>query len=236
MKRTIITGGRRIHYILIQAVRPDVWMQALPEGQIRVYAPKYMGLKEVDRLVSERSEELIETGEALDQKVQENRWNHPMTEGSAISIEGIPHIIRLQKGTYLRGEVERQEIRLTLPIPTDDQAVISAIRAALSARALVRIRERVEHYAPLIGRRPGRITVREQKRRWGSCSAKGNLNFNWKLIMAPPQALNYVVIHELCHLCEFNHSPRFWQLVERQMPEYQVWKQWLTAHRDEMVL
>ena len=80
----------------------------------------------------------------------------------------------------------------------------------------------------------GRITVRCQTSRWGSCSAKGNLNFNWKLIMAPPQVLDYVVIHELCHLIEFNHSPRFWGLVCAQMPEYLDWKKWLDRHGSEL--
>ncbi len=60
------------------------------------------------------------------------------------------------------------------------------------------------------------------------------MNFNWKLIMAPPQALDYVVVHELCHLYEFNHSPRFWQLVERQLPDYEVWKKWLKSHTEDM--
>ena len=85
-------------------------------------------------------------------------------------------------------------------------------------------------------RAPGRIAIRDQKSRWGSCSRKGNLNFNWKLIMAPPPALDYVVIHELCHLHEFNHSPRFWQLVAAQMPEYESWKKWLKQHGPELTL
>ena len=89
-------------------------------------------------------------------------------------------------------------------------------------------------YAPRISEDYGRVTIREQKTRWGSCSSKRNLNFNWKLIQAPPEALDYVVIHELCHLREFNHSPRFWQLVQAQMPEYESWKKWLKQHGTEM--
>ena len=78
------------------------------------------------------------------------------------------------------------------------------------------------------------MTVRDQRSRWGSCSSKHNLNFNWKLILAPPQALDYVVVHELCHLHEFNHSLRFWRLVESQMPDYEAWKKWLKIHGSEL--
>ena len=78
-----------------------------------------------------------------------------------------------------------------------------------------RLAERLERYIPLVGRAPNRVAVRQQKTRWGSCSSQHNLNFNWMLIMAPPEALDYVVIHELCHLYEFNHSPAFWALAHR---------------------
>ena len=110
----------------------------------------------------------------------------------------------------------------------------AALKAALSRRALERIRRRLDEYAPRLGVRYGRVAVRDQRSRWGSCSQKGNLNFNWKLIMAPEEALTYVVIHELCHLIEFNHSPRFWRLVEGQMPEYECWKKWLEAHGSKL--
>ena len=88
--------------------------------------------------------------------------------------------------------------------------------------------ERTAYFAERMGVTYNRITIREQKTRWGSCSSAGNLNFNWKLvlrlnwklIMAPPGILDYVVVHELCHLKEMNHSPRFWAVVEKELPDY----------------
>ena len=73
----------------------------------------------------------------------------------------------------------------------------------------------------------GQITIRSQKTRWGSCSSKGNLNFNCLLLLAPPEVLDYVVVHELCHRKEMNHSPRFWAEVARVMPDYKVRRKWL---------
>ena len=71
------------------------------------------------------------------------------------------------------------------------------------------------------------FTIRDMKTRWGSCSSEKNLNFNWKLILAPPEVLDYVVVHELCHLKEMNHSKAFWDEVGKVMPEYETYKLWL---------
>ena len=236
MKRAVVAGGRRIEYTLIQSSRQNVLLQALPEAGIRVYAPKYMGLRAVDDLVRQRADQLTQMQRSAEARLEEDRRAHPVTDGSIIMIEGRRCVLRLHMGARRTGKLVGEEYHLTLPEPDSDPAVRAAIRATLSAVALRRIRERLNYYIPRIGRAPGRITIREQKSRWGSCSQKGNLNFNWKLIMAPPQALDYVVVHELCHLYEFNHSPRFWSLVAAQMPDYEVWKKWLKAHAEDLYL
>ena len=100
---------------------------------------------------------------------------------------------------------------------------------ALKKRARPVFLARTAFYAPLVGVRAQRVTVRSQRTKWGSCSSQGNVNFNWKLIMAPPEALDYVVIHELCHLYEFNHSPKFWARVARYQPDYALWRDFLRS-------
>ena len=87
--------------------------------------------------------------------------------------------------------------------------------------------ERCCYYAGLMGDSYGSITVREQKTRWGSCSAKGNLNFNWKLVLMPEEILEYVVVHELAHRLQMNHSTEFWDEVEKILPDYRKRRQWL---------
>lgn len=99
--------------------------------------------------------------------------------------------------------------------------------SALALRARQIIPERAAHFAPLVGVTYGRITIRNQRSRWGSCSSAGNLNFNCLLMLAPPEVMDYVIVHELCHRKEMNHSPRFWAEVERVMPDYKIHRQWL---------
>ena len=98
---------------------------------------------------------------------------------------------------------------------------------ALADQALQIIPERAAHFAPVVGVTYGRITIRSQHTRWGSCSAKGNLNFNCLLMLCPPEVLDYVVVHELCHRKEMNHSDRFWAEVARVMPDFVQHRKWL---------
>jgi predicted metal-dependent hydrolase len=96
-------------------------------------------------------------------------------------------------------------------------------------RALARriIPERVRYYSELTGLRPGKVRINNAKKRWGSCGARGSLNFPWRLVLTSPEVIDYVVVHELVHLVERNHSKRFWRRVEQILPDYRVRRKWL---------
>ena len=100
----------------------------------------------------------------------------------------------------------------------------------LADKALIVIPEKVRKYAPMVGVTYGRITIRNQRSRWGSCSGKGNLNFNCLLMLFPDEVIDYVVIHELCHRKHMNHSAEFYSEVERVCPEYRKYRNWLKEH------
>lgn len=133
--------------------------------------------------------------------------------------------ILMQKKEWLLNNLEKAEkIRQK---KEEVQPLSQEERVLLRAEARRIFEERSAHFAEIIGVKYNRIAIREQKTRWGSCSSDQNLNFNWKLILAPPEVLDYVVVHEICHLKEMNHSRAFWDEVEKILPDYQAQKQWL---------
>ncbi len=129
------------------------------------------------------------------------------------------HTFVESKADWIEKHLSKQEV----PLPAFTQDELSR----LARQALTVISERAAHFAPEIGVDYGRITIRSQKTRWGSCSSKGNLNFNCLLMLAPPEVLDYVVVHELCHRKEMNHSGKFWAEVEKVLPDYRARRKWL---------
>ena len=106
---------------------------------------------------------------------------------------------------------------------------------ALADQALKIIPARVEYFARIIGVTYGNITIRNQKTRWGSCSSKGNLNFNALLMLTSKDVIDYVVVHELSHRIEMNHSARFWSIVENVLPNYRVQRKWLKENGYKLI-
>ncbi len=222
MFRSVRVGREVIDYELIQTARKSIEMRVTGD-LTRVFAPRGVRLRTVDLFVTERADWLKEAREKMRAAMI---GRATLESGAQVLYMGIPLTLMVESGRSKRVFIEGQ----TLRVQTRDagsEAVREAVREFLIDRARAVICERLDHFIPLIGRAPGRITIREQKTRWGSCSSKHNLNFNWKLIMAPPGALDYVVVHELVHLYEFNHSMRFWDMVERHLPDYKDSKQWL---------
>jgi predicted metal-dependent hydrolase len=117
------------------------------------------------------------------------------------------------------------------PPPAITKETLERLRSLASGT----IPPRVSYYANLMGVSYGRITIRAQKSRWGSCSAKGNLNFNCLLMLTPPEVQNYVIVHELCHRKQMNHSPAFWREVEQIMPEYRRHRLWLKKNGGALI-
>jgi predicted metal-dependent hydrolase len=129
---------------------------------------------------------------------------------------------------WLNRERGRQRPRLRL-----DRRAVSELEGRRAARELVHML--VDEEAEALGVVANRIQIRDQRTRWGSCSANGNLSFNWRLVLAPFEVLDYVVVHEVCHLREANHSRRFWRLVESRRPEWRTQKAWLDEHGPELL-
>ena len=124
-------------------------------------------------------------------------------------------------------------------IEANDRTTVNALTKdelnALANQALEVIPMRVRHYARIIGVDYGRITIRTQRTRWGSCSSKGNLNFNCLLMLTPPEVIDSVVVHELCHRKQMNHSKKFYEEVYKAYPEYDKWNKWLKENGNSIM-
>jgi predicted metal-dependent hydrolase len=155
-------------------------------------------------------------------------------DGAIVPVLGTPHRIRHlgERSPGVRTvAIEAGEIRVVGAAPH----VARRVRDHLIALARQELSRRARALAARIDRRVTRITVRDTKSRWGSCSASGALAFSWRLILAPEAVLDYVVAHEVAHLAEMNHGPRFWRLVETLTPDTAAQRSWLSRNRARLL-
>ena len=150
-----------------------------------------------------------------------------MTVPSWMRAEDIEEIIESHR-EWIALERKKQRPRLRL-----DPRHVSETEARRAVRELIAML--IDEEAPELGVEPKRIQIRDQRSRWGSCSTTGTLSFNWRLVLAPVEVLDYVVVHELCHMREANHSRRFWKLVEARRPDWKKHKDWLDEHGPELL-
>lgn len=157
------------------------------------------------------------------------------TDGQVIirAPEGIPEdvlmeFVRTRQEWILEkwfdSETKRRNLAQVFPHDYEERP---KLEAAYRRKARARIEQRTAYFAALMGVTYGRISIRSAKTRWGSCSSEGNLNFHWKLVLMPPEVLDYVVVHELAHRKEMNHSRKFWAEVKNVLPDYEKRRKWL---------
>jgi len=195
-------------------------------GGIIVRAPSRMSVRRVRAFVESKSAWITKKQAEIAQR-DAQRPAHRYAEGEIFSYLGNLYRLKPESAkknhTIIRGE----ELVVGLKEGSPPEKIPEILEKWYIARARERFTERVSLYSAILGLSPARISVRGQKRRWGSCSSKGNINLNWKLITGPPEILDYVVAHELCHLRHRNHSPAFWSELERVFPNYRECRKWL---------
>ena len=154
--------------------------------------------------------------------------------GATFPLRGVPHEIAFEPAQRGRGVVDiaaRAGRRASsLQCVVARSMAPRRLRDWLLGGSRTRSPEAVARHARTLRVKPLRITLRDQKTRWGSCSSAGQLSFSWRLLLAPPVVLDYVAAHEVAHLVEMNHGPRFWRLVDRIMPRLGEAKAWLRIH------
>lgn len=163
----------------------------------------------------------------------------PITPGATLSVLGVvyPLVVRSSAKKSPQAILDESNGLLIVDTGTLD-AQTSQVHTAITNTMIQKAREvctsKAEHYARIYNVSFNRISIKDQKTKWGSCSSKRNLNFNWRLVLCPQEIFDYIVIHEVCHLLEMNHSPRFWAHVAKQCPKYQEYRKWLRNNQDTL--
>jgi predicted metal-dependent hydrolase len=150
--------------------------------------------------------------------------------GSEISLGGINHVLRWDRGGPARVKLVDGVVR----VGGDRERFAPRLTEWLKRRAREKVTRKAEALAEKIDKKVRRVSIRDPRARWGSCTHKGDLSFSWRLILAPPHVLDYVVAHEVAHLAHLHHGPAFWRAVERLMPDYGDAREWLDKHGPEL--
>ena len=236
----LLVSGQRIYYALKRSARRrTVTLTIDAEQGLVVYCPSRFAVGQLEDLIREKagwiSSKLAEAEQA---RASRKRWL--LTPGAELPYLGqsYPVVWLPSAGMDLAGapDLRLHDGKLWLSAPGNGQTAPSgnAFRDRLVAgyRSAARreIEARLPRLAEPLGVWPANVRIKNQKRRWGSCSAKGGLNFNWKLVLMPNAIMEYVIVHELCHLRELNHSPLFWDLVGSIVPSHRQHRAWLRTH------
>lgn len=195
-------------------------------GQVTASVPARFAAERLDPIVRERADWLHEVLTRMELKARDTQVD--LERGDPVRWLGrwIPTSLeRCGKRAVVRMDADR----LLLRVPEGEDpwdALIAWYRR--EARAI--FEDRVRYWAGRFGLQPGKVSVREQRTRWGSCTHRGDLSFNWRLVLAPDWVLDSIVVHELCHIDELNHSHRFWALLDRRFPRHGEASDWLRDH------
>ena len=185
------------------------------EGKVEVRAPYQCPQESIDKFLGPKMD-WIQKHLATSQANLESRKNFVIDYGSEVLLWGQPYPIVAKEGNRagFDGKV------FYIPPGFDPSPIKELIIKTYTTLAKLHFKNRVAHFTPIMGLSPTGVKVNSAKTRWGSCSSKKTLNFSWRLIMASEYIIDYVIVHELAHIYEMNHSAKYWAVVERFMPDY----------------
>ena len=229
---TIQQDNSSFDYTVIRTSRRTIAIHIDPQKGVIVRAPKRGHKTEIHNFLIKKTPWILKKLKVARQQAAEIPRHNYMT-GDVFLFRGEKHSLAFETAKKNCVDIAGHYIILGLKPGTPPEKVPEILKKWYIARAREIFNERVIVYSRGLGVKPARVAIRGQSKRWGSCSAKGNLNFNWKLAMAPSAILDYVVAHELCHLLHPNHRPEFWQLLGNLMPDYAAHRDWLkqNGHR-----
>ncbi|MGA7676884.1 MAG: SprT family zinc-dependent metalloprotease [Dehalococcoidia bacterium] len=234
-KRETSINGQTITYTVKRSLRAKrIRLEVRPQTGLTVIVPHYYKIRQLPRLLKSK-ERWISNNLAKYRHLQSPSVGKELKSGDTIPYLGRDLELVKWENHSGAGGVTLEGDTLAVSSELFKNGILElALEQWYRTEAAKLISERIDKLSSQMGISYKRIVIRGQKTRWGSCSHKKNLSFNWKLIMAPEPVIDYVITHELTHLKEMNHSKRFWELVGQYCPRWREYKKWLKKHEADL--
>ena len=228
MKKVMQCGDKLLEFEVVRSRRRTLAIAVESSASVVVRAPMTLPAQKILEIVEQKAD-WINNKLAFWQKAQEEKLQRESGQRKSLLYLGQYYSLQLEVIPGLKKDSVRLETE-KIVVQTGDakpERIEKALNKWYRERAQELITQRVLYYGRFFDGKPSTVQIKEQKKRWGSCTYDNKLLFNWRCIMARPQALDYVVVHEMSHMVQKNHSPAFWQIVETILPEYKLEKKWL---------
>ncbi|AZY48013.1 M48 family peptidase [Bordetella avium] len=196
------------------------------DGAVSIVVPQRVSVEKIEAILASKRRWIRE-------KLTLHRNAAPASDKAFVSGEAFPYLgrnyrLKVECGNFAPVRLVQGRLVVSVPCGSEQpQMVRNALVRWYKRQAAQKLTEKVARFSPVIGVLPKGVNIKTFRARWGSCTAEGQLEFNWQITMAPNRMVDYVVIHELCHLIHHDHSPGFWREVARVMPAYAQCRQWL---------
>jgi predicted metal-dependent hydrolase len=233
--KTIAIDSHQITYtIVFQKNRKSIQLKLNSDHHITITAPAKFPKEGIEKILFDKRKWIVKQIGKLT-SIATNPVNKSISPGAVILYLGQPHTLIFITKNNCEPTIHLEENRIVLNLPImapNDISVTSQLilRKWYFDCAMKILSAKTAFWASTIKVNPKRIMIKNQKTRWGSCSSRGNINYNWRIIMAPSEVIDYLVVHELCHLRIPNHSDSFWKEVEKYSPHFKEHRAWLRTN------
>lgn len=240
-KYSIETSKDKIEYTLVRSNRKTIGIKINEKGEVKVTAPFFVSEKDIFQIVDKKAEWIIQKVKNIKMHNVDN-VEREFISGDKFLYLGKEYSLEVVEKDVYPAEMSMTKDTFTVSIPPrlpaeDRKLLIKETMLKWYKMQFTEIvKDRIEKYGGHLKVVPCKVVIKDQKTRWGSCSSKGNINLNWRLVMAPIAVIDYVVVHELCHLKIMNHSQEFWNLVKSTLPNALEGRQWLKTNGYRLLL
>lgn len=236
MKKQDLNSRNTIEYTLIRRKRKSIGITISPEKGVQVSAPSWVGKAQIEEILKQKAHWIYKKLQLIED-MKSQKAERKFISGEVFPLLGKDLNLEVlykagTKNTTVVPGVER--LFVVLPSGLSDDKQEARIREALTGwfmeQAASIIRKRMDIYADRLNVKPAKLLLKSQKTRWGSCTRDNKININWKIVSAPLDIVDYLVVHELAHIRVKNHSKTYWELVESILPDYRERRKWLKAN------